>query len=272
MDLVAEGRDCQMFDAGPGRLLRRARDGRSIEAEARIIRYVGEQGFPVPEIYDVRAGGTEIVMERVDGPHMADAIVRRPWTTRAHARTLADLHDRLHEIAAPQWPEFRAMGGGDRLLHLDLHPLNVIMAPRGPVVIDWTNAAAGEPLLDCALTYVLMTCPRMPGPRWLGTVVRPLRGPLAREFARRYRGRAFDEQLAIAGELKALDTNLYPDEIAACLKVSERARSRLARSAGRDDGSPRSRHPVPSSKAGAVSPPPQAGKLGGLRPSGQRRP
>ena len=57
---------------------------------------------------------------------------------------LADLHDRLHEIAGPDWlpgmPD-----GGDRLLHLDLHPLNVIMSPNGPVVIDWPNAAARRP-------------------------------------------------------------------------------------------------------------------------------
>ena len=70
---------------------------------------------------------------------------------------------------------------GDRLVHLDLHPLNVIMSPRGPVVIDWANAARGDPLLDVALTYVLLTCPRMPGPASLRARVEPVRTLLARD-------------------------------------------------------------------------------------------
>ena len=32
---------------------------------------------------------------------------------------------------------------GDRVLHIDLHPENVIISPAGPVVIDWSGASAG---------------------------------------------------------------------------------------------------------------------------------
>ncbi len=66
---------------------------------------------------------------------------------------LAALHARLHEIAAP--PGLESVGPGDRLLHLDLHPENVILGPKGPVVVDWTNARRGEPALDVALTWVI---------------------------------------------------------------------------------------------------------------------
>jgi hypothetical protein len=162
---------------------------------------------------------------------MADAMLKRPWTLAAHARMLADLHDRLHAIPAPSAVGFRSMGGGDRLLHLDLHPLNVMMSPDGPVVIDWANAAAGDPLLDVAVTSVLLTSPHVPGPPWRDRVVRPLRALLDRAFTRRYRGQALDEQLVIAGELKALDGNLAPDEMAACLRIAERAKRRLAAAA-----------------------------------------
>lgn len=229
---VAEGRDSQMFEAGPGRLLRRARSGRSIEFEAQVMSYAREHGFPVPKIFEVRAGGTEIVMERVDGPTMADVMLKRPWTLGSHARMLADLHDRLHAIPAPRFVGFRSMGGGDRLLHLDLHPLNVMMSARGPVVIDWANAAAGDPLLDVAVTSVLLTSPHMPGPAWIDRLVRPLRSVLDRAFTHRYRGRALDRQLVLAGELKSLDSNLAPEETAACLRIAERARQRLAAAAG----------------------------------------
>ena len=42
------------------------------------------------------------------------------------------------------------------MLHLDLHPLNVLMGPDGPVVIDWTNARPGPPGLDVAMTALIL--------------------------------------------------------------------------------------------------------------------
>ena len=102
-------------------------------------------------------------MERIPGPLMSDAILRRLWTMRAGARMLADLHDRLHAIPGPEWLR-QVPGDGTCLVHLDLHPLNVIMHPdRGPVVIDWANASRGDALFDIGVTYVLLTCPVMPG-------------------------------------------------------------------------------------------------------------
>ena len=65
-------------------------------------------------------------MERLVGPMMMDVIARRPQTAAANARLLADLHDQLHEIDAPEWLPSVNEGGG-RLLHLDLHPMNVMM-------------------------------------------------------------------------------------------------------------------------------------------------
>jgi aminoglycoside phosphotransferase (APT) family kinase protein len=138
---------------------------------------------------------------------------------------LADLHDRLHAIAAPSW--LRQMpDAGDRLVHLDLHPMNVLMSARGPVVIDWGNAARGDPLTDVANTYVLLTCPQMPAPRVVQLLAKPVRVAIARVFVRRYRGPGFDEHLALAAELKALDRNMAPAEVDACLRLAVRARRR----------------------------------------------
>jgi aminoglycoside phosphotransferase (APT) family kinase protein len=94
------------------------------------------------------------MLERIDGPTMADDLRRRVWMLRRHAALLARLHEQLHEIDAPT--ELAAAGPGNRLLHLDLHPANVILAAHGPVVVDWTNARSGDPALDAALTWVIM--------------------------------------------------------------------------------------------------------------------
>lgn len=226
--LLASGRDGDIFEHGPGLVLRRARNGRSLEREARVMRFAAERGYPVPAVVEVRAGGTEIVMERIDGPMMMDVMARRPWTMPRFASMLADLHDALHEIEAPDWLP-RLPDGGDRLVHLDLHPMNVILSSRGPVVVDWTNAAAGDALSDVCLTSVLLRCAQMPAPRPVQVLVRPVRGYLARRFARRYRGPAFDAAVAVAAETKARDPNMRPDEVAALGRLAARARRRAGR-------------------------------------------
>src|SRR5439155_888462 len=76
---------------------------------------------------------------------------------RRSGHLLAELHERLHRISAP--PGIRvAPLPGDRLVHRDLHPLNVMMTPEGPMIIDWANASAGDPAFDVADTWVLFSC------------------------------------------------------------------------------------------------------------------
>lgn len=232
--LLASGRDGDIYEYGRGLVLRKTRDGRSLEQEARVLEYVAGHGYPVPVVHDVLADGSEIVMERVEGPMMMSVMATRPWTMPRYASMLADLHDKLHEISAPSWlPQLP--DGGDRLVHLDLHPLNVMLAERGPVVIDWTNASRGEGLTDAALTYVLLICPQMPAPRAVRLFAQPPRRYLAWAFARRYRGPAFTTRLSEAADLKALDSNMTPDEVSACRALAERARKRLG---DRHDRSP----------------------------------
>ena len=226
MKLLASGRDGDIFEFAPGLVLRKTRDGRSIAHEARTMRYVAEHGYPVPRIEEVRAEGTEIVMERIDGPIMMDAMVRPPWKLGDHLRLLADLHDRLHRIAGPEW--LAAMpGGGDRLLHLDLHPLNVIMSPKGPVVIDWPNARRGDPMADVAVTYALIACGHIPLPRPVASTLNAVRTPVLRRFfAKRYLGPAFYGRVAEMAELKCFDENMAPDEIRALRELARKSRSK----------------------------------------------
>ena len=47
-------------------------------------------------------------------------------------------------------------GPCDRVLHMDLHPGNVMLTADGPVVIDWSNVAAGPPGADVAMATLIM--------------------------------------------------------------------------------------------------------------------
>lgn len=230
--LLASGRDGDIFEHGPGLVLRRTRDGRSIEHEARIMAYVAGFGFPVPAIHEVRAGGTEIVMERIDGPTMLVALSRHPWTMVRHAKVLADLHRRLHAIDAPEW--LRALpDGGDRVVHLDLHPLNVLYGPRGPVLIDWTAASCGRAETDLAQTWLIIGASDTSDQGLVARAVTPLQGVFARLVMREFDRDAVVRFLGPVAEARARDRNTRPGEIRSMQRLVEREERRAARRAAR---------------------------------------
>ena len=166
-----------MFAIDEMRVLRRYRRRVVPEEEVAIMRYVRERGYPAPEVLDMT--GPDLTLERIEGRTMLDELRRRPWQFRAHARTLARLHRELHAMAAPAFLD----GDGDAILHLDLHPANVMLAPNGPVVIDWANAARGDAALDVALSAVVLACaPVGPPLSWLrDRFVRAFLGEFARD-------------------------------------------------------------------------------------------
>lgn len=158
--LLARGRDADVFDLGDGRVLRRYRRAHSTLDEAAVMQHVRERGYPAPRVDEV-AGG-DLVMERVTGRTLLAEASRRPWRIRSAGRLLADLHRRLHAIPAPGWLPER-LGGGDVVVHLDLHPDNVVLSPHGPVVIDWTNAGRGDPAVETAYTWLIVATSVAPG-------------------------------------------------------------------------------------------------------------
>ena len=160
--LLARGEDADVFAIDDTRVLRRYRRRAVPDGEVAIMRYVRERGYPAPRVIDV--SGPDLTLERIDGRTMLDDLRRRPWRFRTHARTLARLHRELHAIAPPDF----LRGDGDAVLHLDLHPANVMLARRGPVVIDWANAARGDAPFDVALTAVVLAgAPVGPPLSWL---------------------------------------------------------------------------------------------------------
>ncbi len=150
--------------------------------EAQVMEYVRSQGFPVPAIEEVSDDGLDMVIERIDGVDMVAAMTKRPWTIPRQGRVLADLHRRLHELSAPDWLHDAPVGHGSSLLHLDLHPLNVMMSPRGAVVIDWTGACRGDPAVDVALAWVLMAAGEVPTGRLIGSILGRARSMLVNSF------------------------------------------------------------------------------------------
>jgi tRNA A-37 threonylcarbamoyl transferase component Bud32 len=153
--LVATGRDADVFALGDDRVVRRLRRPFDLRPEAEVMEHVRAAGYPVPRVW--RVGPGEMVLDRVTGPTMADDLARRPWRAARHGRRLAELHDALHAIPAPAALRPHP-ADGDRVLHLDLHPQNVMLGADGPVVIDWSNSRRGPGAADVADVWVVMAC------------------------------------------------------------------------------------------------------------------
>ncbi|GAA3465987.1 phosphotransferase [Nonomuraea roseola] len=152
--MIAAGYDCEIFEAGPGRVVRRSRDGRSLEREAAVMRHARRHGFPAPEVFD--ADGPDILMEHVAGPSLLEETARAPGRAAEHGELLAGLLRRLSAVRSPGWLQAAAGRPGNRLLHLDLHPGNVLLTGDGPRVVDWANAARGAPGADAACTWLIL--------------------------------------------------------------------------------------------------------------------
>lgn len=235
--LLASGRAADIYDLGDGTVLRRYREQRDthgVDGEVRAMRHVGERGFPVPRVHS--AGGTDVVMDLITGPTMLEALEAAPWKVIWHARRLARLQRRLARIKAPDWmladaaessePRSGSPSGSPRgtrpqsVLHLDLHPMNVILSPKGPVVIDWTNVAGGPAGFDGALTFVVISTFATSTPRdRIGQQV------FARSF-RWFRGkRVIDPFLGAACDHRLADRGILPAERIAVAAMRKRLRA-----------------------------------------------
>ena len=214
--LLVDGRVCKLYDDPDA--------AESARFEARATRTAKEAGLPVPVVDGVATidGRPGVVLERVDGGTLLADLQARPWTLATGARTLADLHARIHGCRAPDLPPLRerlerriecapdvpaaareralavleSLPDDDRLLHGDFHPANVLLGSLGPAVIDWLDAGAGPPAADVARTVLLL---RFAGG---GPLVRLLARGLERHYLRAYRReRPLDTSLVRRWEL-----------------------------------------------------------------------
>jgi aminoglycoside phosphotransferase (APT) family kinase protein len=187
---LAVGRTAEVYPWGEGRVLKLFRPGWGIENASRELaaaRAIHAAGVPSPradQAVEV-AGRAGIVYERIEGPSLLSLLLGHPWRLGEAARVLGELHATIHRTpvpgmpgvgkalarrisAAPDLPEddraaalrvLTALDGSTgtaALCHGDYHPDNVLLAARGPMIIDWENVATGDPLADVARTLLLL--------------------------------------------------------------------------------------------------------------------
>ena len=257
---IAEGREAEIYEWEPGsvlRLFRNARGAEWIERERAAMEAVRVIVPLVPAVLGVTevSGRPGIIMERIDGPDLLGMIASRPWTVWSAGRITGEVHARLHGVVAPasipslreradgvsrsplvpqhiaEWAlrELDAMPDGDRLLHGDFHPGNILMSAHGPVVIDWTDVARGNPDADVGRTLLMMRMASLPpgSPMVIRVGARVARSVLRAAYLRAYR-RARDVDLPVVlrwEKLRAADrlADGIPEERAALLAIVDAA-------------------------------------------------
>ncbi len=173
--LIAKGRSSEVYLWGQTQVLKLCREwvpAARVEQEARIARLLAASGAPVPAVGEVVEveGRWGIVYEKVSGPSMQQLMEEDPSTVEPYARLLAELHADLHRSqsvadlpsqgerlctrimateALPTMTKTAALERltrlpeDDTLCHGDFHPGNILMTDKGPVIIDWVDAARG---------------------------------------------------------------------------------------------------------------------------------
>ena len=154
-----------------------------VHHEAQIGRLVFAAGLSAPATGAVMEveGRLGILYERIDGPSLLHALGEQPerlpyWAGAVCGASRADAPQSLSgaavaasESCARHSSGTTALGGqkqrlldrlaglpaGDAICHGDYHPDNVLVTPRGLVVIDWLTASAGNPVADLARTTLL---------------------------------------------------------------------------------------------------------------------
>lgn len=188
------GQVLKLFNAGVNR--------GTAEYEARLTRIVHATGLPVPAVGEIIEidGRFGLELERVDGISMLEALTHQPWKFKYYARQLAELQVEMHQREVPELPSLaerlaskimraeklpeivrqtalktlETLPADNKLCHGDFHPGNILLTSRGPVIIDWIDAARGCPLLDVARSSLLFGGGKIPAniPRaWLIRII-----------------------------------------------------------------------------------------------------
>ena len=233
---LAEGREAEIFEWEDGsvlRLLRNPNARAQVEWEAAAMRAAASAGVRVPAVIKTTAvdGRPGLIIERIEGIDMLAVVGKQPWHVFKIGALTGRIQAALHEVKAPQEIEplngqlrrrIEHLGGlpgelkqfalstladlpqGDRICHGDLHPGNIMGMGDEPVLIDWTNVTAGDPMADYVRTHLMMRIgdipPGQPFVIRYGALV--ARGLMVSSYARAYRrARPIDQDAASRWEI-----------------------------------------------------------------------
>jgi Phosphotransferase enzyme family len=185
-ELIGRGNVADVYAFGDAvlKLYRDDRDKLSAFREADNLAIIEGLGLPAPVVHEV--GQFEerwgMVMSRASGSPPTPDILNDKNSSLSLFSELAVLQSKLLQVDAPALPDLKvrlagrirsgvglgeasktglldllvSMPAGHRVCHGDFHPFNVLGRGANAVVIDWLDAAAGDPAADVCRSFVLL--------------------------------------------------------------------------------------------------------------------
>lgn len=133
-------------------------------------------------------GKSCLIYERIDGPTMLTQIEMTKSSITHFAKLMAQLHHEIHQVKVDlrsnlkdelcntisaqeliNEDEKRKIKGildhlpeGNVVCHYDFHPGNIILSPKGPIIIDWLNTMVGNEAADIARSSMMLKSNALP--------------------------------------------------------------------------------------------------------------
>jgi uncharacterized protein (TIGR02172 family) len=163
----------------------------AVEREFRSTQAAYAVGLPVPRPFQLveQNGCFGIVFEYVHGVSLMQELQQHPWRLQSLAQQLAQLQvqinqtpapaglpsqheqmirniDRTNDLSENEKDQIKAvlssLPEGNVFCHGDFHPDNVLLSPRGPVIIDWLTGASGSAAGDLSRSVMILETSSLP--------------------------------------------------------------------------------------------------------------
>lgn len=204
--LLTRGRSSDVYLLNDTEVVRRLHDPNETFRNVDLIRHLNAERFPTARV--IQSQGPDLIMERLNGATLLQALDVQDVGIAEGVRILLDLHETLHALPVPpSGVAPKVVGRGECIIHLDLHPANVLMTSDGPFLIDWESAGLGPAGLDLATTALVFAEIVADGDEY----ARPAHAML-RTFTD-LSGNDFREHVADAAEHRARSRTVDPEEL-----------------------------------------------------------
>ena len=191
--VLKSGRHSELYALDAARVVKLFRAGyasQAIEAELQQALKAHELGVPTPRPEGIigMQGRRGIVFEHIEGPTLFEMVAAGAAPAERLAQVFFGLQRAIHALPGAGLPDLRErvalkirhasadeslrqqalaelarLPAGHCACHGDFHPANVIMAARGPMVVDWLDAGRGDAALDAARSLLLLRYARPGG-------------------------------------------------------------------------------------------------------------
>ena len=219
LEIIGTGATATVYAYGDGRVLKVFKDSMPFSAiarEAENTRCAHNLGLPAPCVYEIIPWKSRIavVMEYVAGESLLKTVIQDPAKICAIGEKMAEMQYQLHctestlftsltewltarigwaqELTKEDKDRFLRLlddqEPGDKVCHNDFHPDNILHAESGDILIDWCDAAVGNPWADVARTMLIFENTSVPPgtPEGMTASIKRTRGECRKAYEEKY--------------------------------------------------------------------------------------